>query len=276
VFTLGQQGRLASTPDGLYVSAGTTSSTWSVDVYDWSYRRTSHTPTQLGPLEITVRDGRVYAIGGPFTGGSGYDTGLYRLEANGRLVEIRHGIGEIVAVPDAVATPTTTTATSTTTTTSAPLPSHTVATCTPAHTRFALDRDLGSTMQQPAAFFSFTNTSNEVCTLEGYPFFEALDASGNRIPLTMSNGEAFQINDPGPHQVVVQPGGVVYFGFGWLASTQPDGSLVGCIHAAGARARLPGSDVTLTAPANLGTPICPTGGSVTAIAERGAFTIGKP
>jgi hypothetical protein len=76
--------------------------------------------------------------------------------------------------------------------------------------------------------------------------------------------------------VVVPPGGVVYFGFGWLASKPPDGNLVGCVHAAGARVRLPGSDVTLTAPAQLGTPICPTGGSVTAIAQRSAFTIGQP
>ena len=33
--------------------------------------------------------------------------------------------------------------------------------------------------------------------------------------------------------------------------------------------------VFLALPADLGTPICPTGGSVTAIAERGVFTIGS-
>jgi len=92
----------------------------------------------------------------------------------------------------------------------------------------------------------------------------------------LSDGNTYQINDPGPHEVVVDPGGVVYFGFGWLASNPPDGNDVGCVQSASARARLPGSDVTLRAPAQLATPICPTGGSVTAIAERGAFTIATP
>ncbi|MDQ1460836.1 MAG: hypothetical protein QOI08_2320, partial [Actinomycetota bacterium] len=275
VFLLSQQDRLTATPAALYVAAGNAAgNAWSIDAYDWSFRRISHVLTQLGPLEIAVRDGRTYVIGGPFTGGSGYDTALYRLEPNGQLAEIRHGIGEIVAVPSTASTPTTTIPTTTTSSTSAPPPS--TARCTPGQIQFALDRDLGSTMQQPAAFFSLKNTSSSKCTLNGYPNFEVLDASGNRIPLTLSDGNTYQINDPVPHEVVVDPGGVVYFGFGWLASNPPNGNHVGCVQSASARARLPGSDVPLRAPAQLATPICATGGSVTAIAERGAFTIATP
>ncbi|MDQ1434495.1 MAG: hypothetical protein QOF59_1311, partial [Actinomycetota bacterium] len=115
VLLLGQQDRLTATPAALYVAAGNAAgNAWSIDAYDWSFRRISHVPTQLGPLEIVVRDGRTYVIGGPFTGGSGYDTGLYRLESNGQLVEIRHGLGGIVAVPRTASIP----ATGTTTTTS--------------------------------------------------------------------------------------------------------------------------------------------------------------
>ena len=233
VLLLGQQDHLTATPTALYVAAGNTNSTWSIDVYDWSYRRISHIPTQLGPLEIAVHDGRTYVIGGPFTGGSGYDTGLYRLESNGRLAEIRHGIGEIVAVPSTASTPTTTITTTTTSTTRRlrRRPRDALR----GRSNEALDRDLGSTMQQPAAFFSLKNTSPSKCTLNGYPNFEPLDASGNRIPPTMSDGNTYQINDPGPHEVVVDPGGVVYFGFGWLASNPPDGNHVGCVQSASAR-----------------------------------------
>ena len=99
VLTLSDEDQLSSTPTALYVSASKGSGTWTIDSYDWNYRLIHSTPTPLGQLEIVVRAAHVYAVGGPFTGGSGYDTSLYRLELNGTLTEIRPGIGEVVAVP---------------------------------------------------------------------------------------------------------------------------------------------------------------------------------
>ena len=97
VLTFGGEDRLTTTPDALYVSAGTVNNTWSIDTYDWSYHQTSHIPTTLAPLEIVVANGRVYFMGGPATGGSSIDTSLYRVGPNGQSTELRHGIGDVVA-----------------------------------------------------------------------------------------------------------------------------------------------------------------------------------
>jgi len=72
----------------------------------------------------------------------------------------------------------------------------------------------------------------------------------------MRDGDTYQVNDPGPKLVTVPPGEAVYFGFGYVA-TNGDGNTNGCVAPASARVQLPGSDVWLTAPVRLGTPICP-------------------
>ncbi len=97
VLNLAGQSGLTATPNALYVYGGTAERGFSIDRYDWSYHLSSHTPIAVDPLEVVVRDGRTYFVGAPLTGG--FDTGLYRLEANGKITELRHGIGEIVAVP---------------------------------------------------------------------------------------------------------------------------------------------------------------------------------
>jgi hypothetical protein len=100
--------------------------------------------------------------------------------------------------------------------------------------RRTLDRDLGSLMQQPGAFFSFTNTSNESCTLDGYPGFKLLDRSGKVIDMVVRRASSYQILDPGPRPVVLVPGGRAYFGFGWVDVNQPSGTAAGCVYVASA------------------------------------------
>jgi hypothetical protein len=99
VLNLEGQSGLTATPGALYVYGGTVRRGFSIDAYDWSYHLISHTPIALDPLEVVVNDGRTYFVGMPFTRGPSFNTGLYRLEANGTITELRHGIGEIVAVP---------------------------------------------------------------------------------------------------------------------------------------------------------------------------------
>jgi hypothetical protein len=43
-------------------------------------------------------------------------------------------------------------------------------------------------MQQPAAYFRFTNRSAQACSLYGYPGFELVDSSGQVISLRARHG----------------------------------------------------------------------------------------
>jgi hypothetical protein len=159
----------------------------------------------------------------------------------------------------------------TTTTTQSEPPSP----CTPVALRLALGRDVGSVMQQPAAFFTITNTSAIPCVLNGYPVLVLFDATGRTVPGTISHGGAYQLNDPGPRDVTVAPGETVYFGFGWVDTNPGNGDTNGCVYSARAVVRVPGSAVPLTTPARLSNVICGAG-SVTAFAPRAAFTIATP
>jgi Protein of unknown function (DUF4232) len=170
--------------------------------------------------------------------------------------------------PDGIAT---STPSPSTTTTVAP----TSGGCNPKQMRLALDRNVGSTMQQPAAFFSVTNTSGKSCTLDGYPVLMLFDSSGHQVPGAIGNGNSYQLNDPGPHVTAVEPGGSVFFGFGWTDSNPPDGNHTGCVHATRARVRLPTSAAWMATTAQLDPILCD-GGSVTAIATRASFIIAVP
>ena len=100
VINLADEARLTTTPNALYVAAGTIQNKFSIDTYNWTnYHRISHTPIALDPIEVVVRAGHTYFVGGPFTGGSSINTGFYRLETNGTTTELRHGIGEIAVIP---------------------------------------------------------------------------------------------------------------------------------------------------------------------------------
>lgn len=149
--------------------------------------------------------------------------------------------------------------------------------CTSTQLLLSLARYVGSVMNQPAAYFDLTNRSTTACTLTGYPKLTLFDTSGQLISTGIGNGNAYQLNDPGPHQVTVQPHQSVYFGFGW-SRQNPNGDGKGCVYVARARVLVPNSDQSLTAAAPLNSaPFCPqSGGSVTAIAARMAFTITTP
>jgi hypothetical protein len=128
-------------------------------------------------------------------------------------------------------------------------------------------------MQQPAALFSLTNLSVTPCTIDGYPTLTLYDASGHAIAADIRHDSAYQINDPGPRRDVVQPGGTVYFGFGWVNVNEADnGSTNGCFSIASVRVSVLGSHASLRATAHLNSVFCPSSGAVTAIAPRNAFT----
>jgi hypothetical protein len=99
VLQLADEARLTTSPDALIVSGGTAPNKFSIDTYSWSYRRTAHTKVARDPLEVVVRDGQISFVGGPATGGPRVNSGWYRLEANGRVTELRHGIGEVGVYP---------------------------------------------------------------------------------------------------------------------------------------------------------------------------------
>ncbi len=149
--------------------------------------------------------------------------------------------------------------------------------CQPGQLGFALARDLGSLMQQPAAYFRFTNTSARTCSLYGYPGFELVDSSGQVISLHVRHGSSYQIIDPGPQLATLPPGATAYFGFGWVDVNQPTGTTAGCVTAAAARAIPPGTDQQLDAVSHLSSLVCPDmGGELTAVAPGPAFTPSTP
>jgi hypothetical protein len=149
-------------------------------------------------------------------------------------------------------------------------------TCTAAQLSFTLARDLGSTMQQPAAFFALTNRASQPCTVSGYPTLTLDDTAGRPIPVTIQPGDAYQLNDPGAHTIVLSANQTAYFGFGWVDVNPPDGNTNGCERPARARVRVPDTNDSLSTAAQLSNVVCPPNASVTAIALRSAFTIGRP
>ena len=149
--------------------------------------------------------------------------------------------------------------------------------CQPGQLSFALARDLGSLMQQPAAYFRFTSRSAQACSLYGYPGFELVDSSGQVISLRVRHGLSYQILDPGPQLVTLPPGATAYFGFGWADVNQPAGTSAGCVTAVAARAMPPGTYQQLGAVSHLSSLVCAKmGGELTAVAPGPAFTPSTP
>jgi hypothetical protein len=147
--------------------------------------------------------------------------------------------------------------------------------CRPSQLRLAMTRDLPSLMQQPAAYFSFTNISGRACTLLGYPGFELLDSHEKPIPLTIHRSGAYQIDDPGPQPVSLEPGGVAYFGFGWTIVNESNSSAE-CPRAREARAIPPDTTTQLRTNVIFQDDVCPPNGIVTAIGTRDSFRPSQP
>jgi hypothetical protein len=135
-------------------------------------------------------------------------------------------------------------------------------------------------MQQAGAFFLFKNISSSACTLYGYPGFEAMDPFGAVEATEVSRGGSYEINDPGPHTVVLPPRQVAYFGVGWGDFDMVNGTSQGCIDVARVASVPPNQYTALYTTATLNS-ICPEGGGtpkveVTAVALKSAFTIASP
>ncbi len=144
-------------------------------------------------------------------------------------------------------------------------------TCLASVLQLTLDRVVPGLDQQPGAFFRLTNTSGAPCALDGYPTLQPIAPSGQVIGAAVRDGPSYQIGDPGPHPVVLTPGGSAYFGYGWSDVTQPEGSPVGCVNTVQVRSIPPGSETPLEATAQLPS-VCPGGyPSVTAVALQSAF-----
>ncbi len=148
--------------------------------------------------------------------------------------------------------------------------------CQTAQLSLALAKDLGSVMNQPAVYFSLTNTSKAACTVNGYPSLKLYTASNSLIPVTVKNSGAYQNNDPGAGVVTVAPASKVYFSLGWSALSPSNNELAGgCMNASTVEAMLPGTSSTLKTNAALKS-ICGNTVFVTAIATASAFTTSHP
>jgi hypothetical protein len=256
-------GRLVATPgaDGAPTVFASGGATWRWTGSRWAESRArGAAPPNDGFAVYDDVNAEVVAYAGQFpTGGLFYDTWTW----DGSWTE---RYGSIAPVPTTAPPPTTTTST---------VP--TAGACTSAQLQLTLPHDAVAVMQQPVAFFALTNRSSSACALKGYPELTLYDASGNLIPATIRNGGAYMTNDPGPHPVVVQPGGRAYFGFAWGdVNNREGGTTKGCVSIARLRVFVPAISVSLATAAPLSPLFCPPGGSVTAIAAREAFKVATP
>jgi hypothetical protein len=129
-------------------------------------------------------------------------------------------------------------------------------------------------MQQSGAFFELQNISTTICSLYGYPGFEALDASGSVEPVTLYRGGSLT-DDPGPHTILLLPGQVAYFGVGWGDWDAVKSTSQGCIDTTAVSSVPPNDFTALHAPAAM-SRICPEGGGlpkvwISAVATKSAF-----
>jgi hypothetical protein len=235
--------------------------TWQWTGSDWAEtRRRGPAPYDEGLAVYDEADANVVAYAGRLgSDGAFYDTWIWD--------------GSWSKQSGSIAPVTTTAPPAPTTTSTVP----TLGACTSAQLDLTLDRDLGSLMAQPGAFFRLKNTSAMACTLDGYPMLALYDASGHLIPTAIRHGNAYQINDPGPHRVTVRPDQSAYFGFGWSDVNQPSGRTnKGCVSIARVSVVVPNAQDSLTTAARLQSLLCPGGSLVSAIAARDAFTIASP
>jgi hypothetical protein len=273
--------------------------TWTWTGSDWTAARAAGaSPAQYGGFAVyDAADSDVVAYAGTFgSDGAYYDTWTWNGTWTPRTRTARASSTTTVpettlpvttgptmtaapgttvpgTTPPVTTGPTATTVPDTTAPTTAPAST----TCAASQVRLALDRDLGSLMQQPGAYFGLTNTSATACTLEGYPSVVLYSTSGVAYSSGMQDGSSYQIDDPGAHPVLVSPAATVYFGFGWTDVNQVDGGTEkGCVSIARVVAVIPGASGSLGATAPLSELFCPSYGRVTAIAPREAFKPSSP
>jgi len=130
----------------------------------------------------------------------------------------------------------------------------------------------GDLSGQIGGVFSFTNSSNTTCTIEGYPTVQIGDFTST------SHGSIDGLDDPGPALVTLTPGLAAYFGVGWWFENFNDGGLVtGCVAENYLVSTPPNNKASLSTSVQLGT-VCPSSGSqglgnTTAIRLPSAFNV---
>jgi Protein of unknown function (DUF4232) len=144
--------------------------------------------------------------------------------------------------------------------------------CRSTQLRLSFDKSFPPLSNQASAYFTFTNVGSESCQLEGYPTVELYLANGTAIQVRDKDGNNYEILDPGVRPVVLAPGGMAYFGIGWVVITL-SGSPAGCMDATSARAKPPGLQKSLTTLAQLET-VCPGLLKTTAVGSMSAFQYG--
>jgi hypothetical protein len=184
--------------------------------------------------------------------------------------------GPALSAPTTTATIPSTTAT----TMGAPAVGPAAAGCRSDQLRLTLDRALPGASNQAAAYFQLMNVSGTTCTLDGYPGFAIVDASGSVEDVTVTQGSSYEIDDPGPHVVTLAPGQAAYFGVGWAVFDMVDSTSQGCVDTFEVASVPPHASSALRTTAGLH-DICPEGGglpkvTVTAVAPKSAFTVSSP
>lgn len=148
--------------------------------------------------------------------------------------------------------------------------------CAAGELRLTAGQDLGSLMQQPAAYFGLTNTAAAPCKVLGYPSVAFFDGAGHRISAEERRGTTYQINDPGPAEVTLAPGVAGWFGVGWIAVNM-NGDRDGCVDPAAVGVVPPGGGRQMRIPVRVRAAICPRSGLiVTAVALRASFPLADP
>lgn len=96
-----------------------------------------------------------------------------------------------------------------------------------------------------------------------------ISTSGQNIQMDLHRGRPMGMTDPGPNQVTLAPGTVVYFGFGY---SDEGNAGEPCYQVGSVKSAPPNDTGILTAAAPLQAPFCGTFGEVAAVGAKGAFT----
>jgi hypothetical protein len=93
--------------------------------------------------------------------------------------------------------------------------------CTSSQLTFSEFGDPVGLTGNSGGIFSFTNNSETICTLEGYPTFKAYSLSGSTVPQRVRDGSDYMYSDPGKHVVSLGRGNSAYFAVGWYRGDGP-------------------------------------------------------
>jgi len=134
----------------------------------------------------------------------------------------------------------------------------------------------GAAAGNESIYFTYQNTSNTACTLDGYPGFLALDSTGHVLPNgPIKQGSNYMFSDPGAKKIIINPMAKAYFAIGWANVMSPNISNP-CINAALIESTPPGDAYPLIISAK-GATICTVNLSISALGYSSDFPLmGKP